>query len=452
MERDGFYYRGSLDQRFQKDSKGNIWAVGEGGLFKYSSGAWSYYGDDHKPFQEKTVFIDIHIDKEDNLYLLGTNTLDSYLHKVNTASMSVRTFDNANTKALDTDVWSMEADSKGNLFLNTGSEGILAFNGTSFSLNEVPSTYGFTIDKFNHFWTGGYETGKGLVEVDQNFQQNNGFTIINSNVPFDWIDKVFYNKESNSIWWTGVQGFNNTQGVGVYYPENDFYLHLNKKSGLPSHDVTSLCFKDDQVWVGTEGDGLYMVDMRVSPWLCAEAGMMEVNVPVGAKTDVELPLLNCGSAELKYELDMGLTVSWLKTGIARGVIDGKNNVAHSFTCDAKNIAPGTYMTKLKVKSNGGDVTVDVKIVVGNSAAITSNVEGYLKIKAFPNPCTDKISMESRQEIESICLYDLNGKMLMKSVPNDPFSTEIRTSHLPNGNYLMVVRSEGKDYKQIFEKL
>ncbi len=77
---------------------------------------------------------------------------------------------------------------------------------------------------------------------------------------------------------------------------------------------------------------------------------------------------------------------------------------------------------------------------------TKNTINQAKIRVFPNPTTDKIIIESEENIESIHIYDINGKIITL----DNQSNTINISHLSNGMYFIKIKFENGF--QYFHKL
>jgi hypothetical protein len=76
-----------------------------------------------------------------------------------------------------------------------------------------------------------------------------------------------------------------------------------------------------------------------------------------------------------------------------------------------------------------------------------NIENNARIQVFPNPVNELLSikMESKGQY-SATLFDINGKICHDLVFNG--TTEINTSRLPQGLYLLVIEDQmGMSYQQ-----
>ena len=62
-------------------------------------------------------------------------------------------------------------------------------------------------------------------------------------------------------------------------------------------------------------------------------------------------------------------------------------------------------------------------------------EKKLKIKIFPNPVHDILTIQSEDSIESLILYSIRGKKLMEI----RFRNKIDVSHLSDGIYFLRIK-------------
>lgn len=60
---------------------------------------------------------------------------------------------------------------------------------------------------------------------------------------------------------------------------------------------------------------------------------------------------------------------------------------------------------------------------------------YHQFNYYPNPTKDLLNIDSTRKIKTLEVFDLNGKLLRKIIPDSKFKTQIDTSTLPNGIYM-----------------
>lgn len=70
------------------------------------------------------------------------------------------------------------------------------------------------------------------------------------------------------------------------------------------------------------------------------------------------------------------------------------------------------------------------------------------VSAFPNPVTEYLTINSKLDIVSVEIYDLNGKSILR--PNLENKTKINCSNLPNGTYIVMFKT--KEQKYLFKNV
>jgi hypothetical protein len=66
-----------------------------------------------------------------------------------------------------------------------------------------------------------------------------------------------------------------------------------------------------------------------------------------------------------------------------------------------------------------------------------DIEKHNELTLYPNPASDYISIESKNDILSIQLFDINGRMISNIAPN---LTNIPISQLNSGLYLIQIKT------------
>ncbi len=99
----------------------------------------------------------------------------------------------------------------------------------------------------------------------------------------------------------------------------------------------------------------------------------------------------------------------------------------------------SYSDSLTVMS---DTTVSVKVLALSNGAFE---EGQMGLRIYPNPVTDRIFIESAMDIQSVEVLDLRGgRLLFKQAEDSQRSLEL-SLNLPQGIYLVKVRTEQAAY-------
>lgn len=97
------------------------------------------------------------------------------------------------------------------------------------------------------------------------------------------------------------------------------------------------------------------------------------------------------------------------------------------------ILPGSFIGNWDVLSSNGGVEED--ITSSNEIAIEKN-----EILIFPSPTQDYFQIEGNQEVYSLTIFNLNGKIL-KTLNNVHNLQKVNISHFPTGVYFVKFRDE-----------
>ena len=98
-------------------------------------------------------------------------------------------------------------------------------------------------------------------------------------------------------------------------------------------------------------------------------------------------------------------------------------------------------------SSSGDYTLN--IACEDVLDITEN--DFVDINIYPNPASDKVTISNTGllELETISVYDLNGRLMIKNNMEGIESITIDTSILQSATYIIVIESK---YRNIIKRL
>ena len=157
-------------------------------------------------------------------------------------------------------------DKKGRIWLGTRSGGISQFDSSGTHFNHLKKTMGgvdistavitsVTEDQKGKLWAGTH--GSGLLLIDPNTKNATQFTIKNNALPGDHILRVSPDKRGN-LW----IGFTNGKMVKMNLDNYRMQQYEMPRDKHPSKTNFSSIFCDSRgnVWVGTEGSGLFLYD------------------------------------------------------------------------------------------------------------------------------------------------------------------------------------------------
>lgn len=115
-----------------------------------------------------------------------------------------------------------------------------------------------------------------------------------------------------------------------------------------------------------------------------------------------------------------------------------------------NVLPGKHSFKVTVPSgqfpnNDDKIVVSAFLYSDDNAVLANKTFEVIDYSIFPNPTTDLIQVETTAEVKGLTIYDINGKMVLKS--NE---TKVNISNLPNQIYMLEV--ELADGKKLVDKI
>ena len=435
-----------------EDTDGNIWVCGEAGLWKFDGNDWTYYGEGTPELSAGYMFMDMVLDEEGVLWILGGNTVESWLYSLELSTMTFTLFDYINYPELDNDCWKIDINSEGKIILASDDVGFLEFDGTTFITHEAVTCFGFDFDENENIWSGGRYPIQGLYHYDNEFNELAEFDIYNSLIPFDWISYMKYNSQEDyqSIWFSGEQEAYNHKGVGVYEDAKDLFIHFDETTGLITNQIRSFFFRENEAWMGTQDYGVMKLDFTNSALISADSSIIWVDIQMGDTQTIPVNILNKGGGTLSYIVNTSASSSWLSTNDNGGNAAGYGLNTHEFIFDASNYnSPGTYETTFTVESNGGKMFItaimDVSDITGNK-----EIEG-LGFTVYPNPANDILNVNLKNLPESIRILSSTGQCV-DIINNISYSNTIDISHLALGSYMLETILDGQRQHVKFQKL
>lgn len=117
---------------------------------------------------------------------------------------------------------------------------------------------------------------------------------------------------------------------------------------------------------------------------------------------------------------------------------------------------GGYAAIGESKSNDMDLTdnhgnFDFWVLKLNPEIMGTNEPLYSDFNIYPNPASNKIYFQSKNQIESIEIFDLEGKLIYKNKLNLE-SNELDISNLISGTYILKITSKGQSLTKKIVKL
>ncbi|AJR04820.1 T9SS type A sorting domain-containing protein [Siansivirga zeaxanthinifaciens] len=119
-----------------------------------------------------------------------------------------------------------------------------------------------------------------------------------------------------------------------------------------------------------------------------------------------------------------------------------------FDIDISSLQQGSHLLFIRAK-NSADIW-SINAMAAFTIENTLSIQDFSnQFTVFPNAFQDNINIQSTLEIESIQIYDLTGKVVLKQKFE---SNEINTKSLSSGTYFLVINSNsGKAVKKVIKK-
>ncbi len=245
-----------------EDFEGNIWitsGVNYGGVFRWDGYRWEHFGTDDG--LTAAVIHKIVIDRQGRLWFLGLGEKfpgpDSEdAPQPGAFVFSNGTFENWNTEdgLLHGRVYSFAEDDSGALWFGTFG-GLSRWDGEEWSHwtvddNEfMEAVYSICIDRNNRVWFAHHGNGLGYLEDEQLHYMKMSEGLISNNV---WDVKI---DDQDRLWistWSGIS----------FYDDKS-WISFSTFSGLSSSRIWPILPVDNQVYIGTLGTGVDILDLSV---------------------------------------------------------------------------------------------------------------------------------------------------------------------------------------------
>ncbi|RYY29521.1 MAG: hybrid sensor histidine kinase/response regulator [Sphingobacteriaceae bacterium] len=239
---------------FAEDAQGNFWiGTNGGGLLFYNHQTKKYTQFKHDAANANSlsndIVISLRIDHNQKLwigtYFGGLDRLE------NGRFVHYRHQDNVPGSLSDDRVFTLMEDAENRLWAGTFSGGLNIFNPKTnqFDHPEYPSVSNYTgvifEDKQHNIWIG---RDKGIDVIQKNggrikhyiYQYKNSNTLVANDV-----NCII--QDHNGLIWIGTK-----EGISILNPQNDQFINIQEKQGLPSNNVLSM-IEDNRgrVWMST---------------------------------------------------------------------------------------------------------------------------------------------------------------------------------------------------------
>ncbi|MDD4921425.1 MAG: two-component regulator propeller domain-containing protein [Bacteroidales bacterium] len=245
-----------------QDQSGFLWIATDNGLNRFDgveNKQYTHLLDDNSSLSNNTILTQ-YCDSKDQLWVLTIN----YLHRYNKKSDRFDSFLLSKKKESYryTNKGFITSDKSGNIWIGTPTNGLFvykkAINQCTKILPEIKSVSSLYFDPQGNLWIGG-ENGL-LVKYNQSLKTSIKYRIpseLRRSVKDDFIWQIWHNK-------AGKLNLLLSCGFFMFDPATKTFKELsdwNQKVNYTNNELRSVYHDNQSIWVGTQGGGLYILDM-----------------------------------------------------------------------------------------------------------------------------------------------------------------------------------------------
>lgn len=362
-------------------------------------------------------------------------------------------YNTSNSGLQDANVTSLALDNSGNLWIGTYYNGLIKFDGTTFTKISTLNT-GFTANRVYciyfdgaTIWAG---TGNGL------FKQNGNnwikYTSQNSGLSNDNVNSII--KDNNGNYYFGTDG-------GLYKFVNNTWSYINSSnSNINDGGINSIAIKNNILWVAIDGSGVSKFDGSIwtnyDPNNSSIHDLMVMKIAIdnsnkkwfggynnGIKTfdDTNWQLYHTTNSQLISnqinDIAFDGNYEWIATDSGLNLFNGTSwkNYTNSNSGLGSNNVSSIIVANNGIKwfgLFGGGIT---KLSYSLSTNDEINKENIITI--HPNPVKNTLNISSKDKIENYQIFDSAGRLLLSGKNNNT----IEVSSLQKGVYTIKINNE-----------
>ena len=420
---------------FDMDKQGTLWAGTSSGLYGYSAGAWSPYGNYYKQY-----FV-VHVDKFGNKWL---STLNGGLEKFDGNNFT--TYTSSNSPLPNNQVTAITTDSSGVVWAGCQGGYLVRFDGSSWKVigpdrSGIPSANVTCIkaDAKGNKWIG---TEHGLVIYNEN-----GVNVAMPVAPYLAVGSPIINPKlsdtlsgcsryvvtvrnpflENAVLWFSSDGGATWEWSGTF----------NSGSSTCNWNVPSLTSNRCKLRLITSltrdtvyNTGLFSVRYTGNALAISNPKSTQVLYP-GEKVNISWTAdANTAHVNLDYSIDYGKT--W--TNIAYYV---PSPGSYNWTVPVIS-SPGTYI-KVSDYSSGCTVAVSI-ITVGIVNSIVHNSDSPVQLLVYPNPSNGVFYLRGNNQGMDFLILDATGKEVPFHAYDEGMNTKIVVPDLLKGLFCLYFKA------------
>jgi len=285
----------------------------------------------------------------------------------------------------------------------------------------------------NSFYTRGHRNPQGLMHIPQ---MDLLFDIEHGDRSDDEINLLQAGMNYGWKWVRGYHEDNNYPGEAEFI--NSYEPHPAIAGDKLVEAFYSFCDEpqpDNEDYLSwctpAPADGIYYGSSGISEW---NNSLLVVSLKNGANTDNEVHVLNLmpdGRSLMPSTLGNPNPQTFFAEDQA---LNGR----------LRDIAVSPDGKKIFLINNGGEgITDKISVYTVESTTATKDVtEAEASVQIFPNPVNDLMTIQSKEDIVSLDIYNASGKLMLSEKEN---LTQIHVRDLTEGIYIMKMRMVSGQY-------
>ncbi|NUY82034.1 fibronectin type III domain-containing protein [Flavobacterium sp. MAH-1] len=177
---------------------------------------------------------------------------------------------------------------------------------------------------------------------------------------------------------------------------------------------------------------LYLDDILVEEWIC--------NTP----TNIAAADVTQSSATVSWDASVGNTAQVYQFAVTTSEEEPANpEFTPSLTHALDNLEPETtYYIHVRGLCSGVLSEWNAPVSFTTQPSLGFDTPSFSKLKVFPNPVKDVVSVVNTTNIEKIEIRSLLGQLISSANCNG-LNADVSLAHVPSGSYILKVYSEGR---------
>jgi ligand-binding sensor domain-containing protein len=411
-----YYGDGWLLKRIALDNQNNVWSVVDHGILKFEGVTWKVFTDN---LSDKIVTT-IVVDSKDRKWI-GTN---NGLFQFDDMKWTPYTVVNG---LISNEILTIAIDSEDNIWTGTAG-GVSKFDGSTWTSYPYagpdagsPSLNNVLDIAFDTQGTKWFLTAAGLSEFDDDVFTNHTVSIEGQSVS----KLVSIDIDSHSVKWITAQSSSST-GMLLRFDDVS-YSKIN--IDVPGISPRVVIDHEDAKWLVSTGNGIFKYDEN-NPWINLTSSK---TITITAEPNQSFDLQINSNISWKAEA----SEAWLTMDKSSGLNADEIKITALENLDLK--PRKAFVT---VKSNNETVVKQITVIQHAAEPVTGVEAALSPVSIYPNPVSNTLAVTSitGENSMEVLLYSLNGTLINRSKTNTG-ELKIHMDSFSSGLYIIKIISK-----------